>query len=121
MDYNELVSIIPNGKKNAIHLKELANTLGVTCQRAKYLVRRARLEGVAIVSGSDGYWFASDKREEREFVAKMYRQGLSRLRTVAMINDLISQIDGQISIEESMVEALGTMPFDYMIEGEADE
>lgn len=105
MTCERLLSVIPTGRSNAIHQKELAKRLGVTPAAAKQMVRRARQQGLQIVSGTDGYWFAADEEEKRIFVRTMQKQALSRLKTAKPINNTISQMQGQISLSECVTEA----------------
>ena len=104
MDINILKSVIPIGKSNAIHQKELANRLFVTPSEAKYMVRKARQQGLQILSGNDGYWFAADEEEKRHFVRTMQKQAFSRLKTASPINKTISHLQGQISQSECVLE-----------------
>jgi Mn-dependent DtxR family transcriptional regulator len=105
MDINILKSVIPIGKSNAIHQKELANRLFVTPAEAKLMVRKARQQGLQILSGTDGYWFAADEEEKRHFVRTMQKQALSRLKTAKPIKNTISHLHGQISLSDCVTEA----------------
>ena len=103
---DNLKLVIPIGKANAIHQKELANRLGVTPAEAKHMVRKARQQGLQVLSGNDGYWFAADEEEKRIFVNTMRKPALSRLKTASPINKTISHLQGQISLSELDAEAL---------------
>ncbi len=106
MDINKLNGVIPVGKENAIHQKDLAYRLGIKPADAKMMVRKARQQGLQILSGTDGYWFAADEEEKRIFVNTMRKQALSRLKTASPINKTIPHIQGQISLSEYITEAL---------------
>lgn len=103
---DELAIAIPVGRSNAIHQKELANRLGVKPAEAKLMVRKARQQGLQILSGNDGYWFAADEEEKRIFVRTMQKQALSRLKTAKPINNTISHLQGQISLSDCVSEVL---------------
>ena len=100
MSYEILKSAIPVGKNNAIHQQELAKRLHITPAEVKQLVRTARQQGLQILSGVQGYWFAENESEKKEFVNIMHKQAFSRLRTANPIKNTISDNDGQISISE---------------------
>ncbi|MCR5835510.1 MAG: hypothetical protein K6G88_03260 [Lachnospiraceae bacterium] len=85
MDYNILYQYIPVGVENAIHQKELAVKLHTTPAYAKIIVRQARQQGLQILSGVEGYWFAADENEKQEFVRIMQKQAFSRLKTASPI------------------------------------
>ena len=100
VNFERLKSAIPVGKNNAIHQQELAKRLRITPADVKQLVRTARQQGLQILSGVQGYWFAENESEKKEFVNIMHKQAFSRLRTATPIKNTISDNDGQISISE---------------------
>lgn len=83
----ELINYIPIGKHNAIHQPALAEMVGLTTEQVKREIRKARLRGLPILSGTVGYWIASDKAEKTEFETSMRRQALARLNTVKAIRN----------------------------------
>lgn len=106
MMIEKLTSVIPVGRSNAIHQKELAKRLGVKPADAKIMVRKARQQGLQILSGVEGYWFAADEDEKRVFVRTMQKQALSRLKTATPIKNTITQMQGQISLSECVTDVL---------------
>lgn len=105
MSFEILKSAIPVGKNNAIHQQELAKRLRITPADVKQLVRKARQQGLQIISGVQGYWFAENESEKKEFVNSMHKHAFSLFKTVTPIKNTISDNDGQISISE-MLESL---------------
>lgn len=101
----ELENIIPKGKNNAIHLEVLANRLGVNQGTAKNLVRSARRNGAFILSGINGYWYAENEQEKREFVLLMKKQAISRLVSIKAINRTLNTINGQYDLISILNEA----------------
>ena len=97
-----LERVIPIGKKNAIHQVELASLLGVTPATAKIMVREARHRGLEILSGTQGYWFAKDDNERREFVSLLSKQAFTRLKTTKPIKSNLQEIKGQMSLSDAM-------------------
>jgi biotin operon repressor len=105
MKIDRLSAYIPVGKNNAIHQKELAERLRITPADVKQLVRTARQQGLQILSGVQGYWFAENESEKKEFVNSMHKHAFSLFKTVTPIKNTIRDNDGQISISE-MLESL---------------
>ena len=99
---NDLKNVIHIGKQNAIHQKELANRLGVTPATAKYMVRKARQNGLQILSGVNGYWIAENDIEKREFIALMRKQAFSRLKSTKSINSTLNDSNGQMSLSDAL-------------------
>lgn len=97
-----LERVIPIGKENAIHQEKLAALLGVAPDTAKLMVRKARQSGLEILSGKQGYWFAKDDDERREFVAMSSKQAFTRLKTIKPIKRNLQDINGQMSLSEAM-------------------
>ena len=95
---NYLESILPVGRKNAIHQKDLAAKLGVSPDAAKYMVRMARQSGVQILSGIDGYWIAETEQEKLLYIRMMRKSAFSRLKNANRIKSTLNDIDGQISL-----------------------
>ena len=93
-----LEKVIPIGKKNAIHQKELAALLGVSPATAKIMIRKARERDVEIASGIQGYWRPKDDNERREYVKWSTKQALARLRTVKPIKRSLQEVNGQLSL-----------------------
>lgn len=96
---DELEKIIPVGKENAVHLKELADSLGVSSGAVKKMVQKARQENnVEILSGSRGYYFPKDDDERKEFVSAITKQALTRLNTVKPIKSTLNEFKGQMTL-----------------------
>lgn len=105
MKYDYLCQYIPVGIENAIHQKDLAVKLNTTPANAKSIVRRARQEGLQILSGVEGYWIAADETEKLTFVRLMQRQAFSRLRTAKPIRTTLTQAKGQMSFSDAFIAA----------------
>lgn len=97
----ELKHVIPIGKENAIHQKELANILGVSPATAKEMVSKARKNGLEILSGRRGYYFPKDNRERQEFISMLSKQAITRLNTTKPIKISLETVKGQISLAEA--------------------
>ena len=97
----DIIDLIPIGKANAIHQKELAAIMGVSRDTVKAKVREARKDGAEILSGSCGYYFAKDDEERREFVALLSKQAYTRIKTTKPVKCTLNKIKGQMSFTES--------------------
>ncbi len=105
MDVNRLFCVIPVGKEKAIKQNELAEKLGCTPTQAKRLVKKAREQGMFILSGQCGYWLPRTKEEIDTFYNSLRKQGLSRLSTASHIKPSESttgkkQISGQTTLKD---------------------
>lgn len=94
---NILNAVIPVGKDNAIHLNVLADKIGVTPATVKKYVQGARRKGLDICSGKDGYWFAENDADRKDFETLLRRQALSRLKTTKPMRDKLKEYKGQIT------------------------
>lgn len=99
MGFEQIYNAIPKGKENAVHLQQLASRWGVCTKTAKKMIRAARLSGVEICSGIDGYWIAADIVDKNNFIHSLKKQGLERFKTARAINKPSKQIKGQIGLK----------------------
>ena len=93
MNWKLLEKYIPVGEKNAIHMQELGERLGMTTEGAKALVRMARpeaeKEGVVIASSSKGYFIPDGIDELKHYYFYMRKQAKTRMETIAFVKSLI--------------------------------
>ncbi len=94
------IMVIPFGENNAIHLNELAERLGMKCDRLKVEIRAARKNGVEICSTHNGYFFPKDEAERRRFVDMQTKQALSRLATSKSARKTLREYEGQLSMDD---------------------
>ena len=92
-------TIIPEGEENAIYLKAIAERIGVDTRRAKYMIQRARRDGIAICSSQAGYFFARDEEELQRFADSMEQQAKERFKTIKSIKKKLLQDKNQMSID----------------------
>ena len=74
-----LIELRPVGKENSITRKRLANELGLTERDTSRRVHDLRAAGFIILSGSQGYYIATDKSEVKEFYVTMRKRAVSLL------------------------------------------
>ena len=99
MNWKLLETYIPVGEKNAIHMKELGERLGVTADGAKQIVRMARpeaeKEGVVIASSSNGYFIPDGLDELKHYYWMMRDQARTRDKTIRFVKSLINAQEGK--------------------------
>ena len=95
-----ITDYIATGKENAIHLCKLSETIGVTPEKCKDMIRKARRSGAQIVSSGRGYWLAESEEEMQAYYDMMRKQALSRLLTIKPIMSTLNQINGQLSLSD---------------------
>ncbi len=78
---NKLLSILPWGKENAVHQYELADSLGVSADVLKGIIKRARRDEQPILSGNSGYWLSDNPEEIREFAHSLKGESFSMMKT----------------------------------------
>ena len=99
-----LLSVIPKGKKNAIHLEELASRLEITPRDTKAVIKAARKSQI-ICSGQCGYWQPETKNECIAFVRMMDRQAKSRFVTIRHIKKELEKLPEQTELDTSEIDS----------------
>ena len=87
------VNMIPDGKKNAVHLDVLAQLADLHPRAVKECIKEARRAGVPILSGDDGYWLGTQE-EQTQFIDRMQRQALCRLKTISDMKKNVCRVRG---------------------------
>ncbi|MBR6172759.1 MAG: winged helix-turn-helix transcriptional regulator [Eubacterium sp.] len=106
------INVIPYGKENAIHQKELAARLGISVSTLKKRIRQARCNNIEIISSKAGYYFPNDEAERRDFVTMQEKQAKTRFATSKRLRDVVKAFDrmegiaGQMKMQE-FVEGTG--------------
>lgn len=95
----KLLTLIPQGRENAIHMNELCKRLHISGYKVKSVIRSLRKKGFAIVSDTDGYWIAENKKEVADFIERMSKQATSRFSSVKALKSQCKECEGQISFE----------------------
>ena len=95
-----VVTVIPMGAENAIHLKELSELLHMNDGTVKRYIKLARQQGYRIISDTKGYWLSESKEDWRKWRNMMHRQAISRLEVIKPINDRLKDYDGQIDLTD---------------------
>lgn len=95
-----LISVLPTGKENAIHQKDLAHIIGVTQSRVKETIKEAREQGIEILSGNSGYYKPKNNEERKRYVEMQHKQAISRFVTSKAVKDKLQNVDGQIMLPD---------------------
>jgi len=75
---------IPEGRENAIHLRDLVQLTGLHERDARRAIERARVAGEFILSDDRGYWRADPRTEEGAAeIMRFYRREACRIRALA--------------------------------------
>ena len=93
-----VISAIPQGAENAIHLKELSDKLRLNDGTVKRYIKLARQQGYKLISDAKGYWISESTEEWRKWRNMMRKQALSRLEVIKPMNDSLKAFDGQIDL-----------------------
>lgn len=93
------------GIENAKHLQDICKEWGMSETNAKKIIREARLQGIEICSGVDGYWLAADLVDRNNFLHSLKRQAFERIKTAKGINNTSEDIEELIepNIEQTEV------------------
>lgn len=81
--YDFLISLIPEGKENAISQAKLCELMGCKDTELRAIIQNARIDGIDICSipGVTGYFFSDDEKE----VAECYRMFEHRHKTTGEV------------------------------------
>lgn len=86
------------GIENAKHLQVLCQEWGMSETNVKKIIRDARMQGVEICSGIEGYWIAADLVDRNRFLHSLKKQAFERIRTARGIKHTHDDIEGQMSL-----------------------
>ena len=100
IEFSVLVGLLPKGKENAIHQKDLADLLNVKPHIVKYYVHKARREGYEICSGKNGYYLPVNDDERREFYNMMKKSALSHFVSAKPVKHTLDTSSDQLSLTD---------------------
>lgn len=86
-----VINHIPHGRENAEHLESLCSRLSLPPTTVKNAIRKARREGVAILSGREGYWISDDPEEIERFTVGMKSQAIARFATTKALRKEVAE------------------------------
>lgn len=83
--------IMPKSETEARYCRDLARNCGVAEITFKRKVKRARLNGVPILSSNKGYWITDNLKEFDVFADKMKRQAVSRFAINKAVREALTK------------------------------
>lgn len=91
----DLKSILPTGKLNAISARDLAVKLGVSDRVLMDIVTAERVKGVVICSSSAGYYLPDNRDEIREFCNFMEKRAKHSFIAIQSTRRALGEVEGQ--------------------------
>ena len=91
----DLKSILPTGKLNAISARDLAVKLGVSDRVLRDIVTAERVKGVVICSSSAGYYLPDNRDEIREFCNFMEKRAKHSFIAIQSARRTLGEVEGQ--------------------------
>ena len=91
----DLKSILPTGKLNAISARDLAVKLGVSDRVLRDIVTAERVIGVVICSSSAGYYLPDNRDEIREFCNFMEKRAKHSFIAIQSARRTLGEVEGQ--------------------------
>lgn len=91
----DLKSILPTGKLNAISARDLAVKLGVSDRVLRDIVTAERVKGVVICSSSAGYYLPDNRDEIREFCNFMEKRAKHSFIAIQSARRALGEVEGQ--------------------------
>ena len=98
---NQLMSILPRGKENAIKSDVLMNLIGLSGKReVGQVIQEARSKGAVILSDTtNGYYLPSNKTEIESFIKSMEKRGKLILKATKSAKKQLTFLEGQEEME----------------------
>ncbi len=92
------------GAENAKHLQTICKEWGMSETNVKKIIREARLHGIEICSGVEGYWLAADIVDRNNFLHSLKKQAFERIKTAKGINNATDDIKGHADLNIEQME-----------------
>ena len=95
-----LLSHIPVGRENAVHMAELADKMGLDARTLRQRIYDARLEGAIIISCDKGYYLPDEESstaasELRGFYKSRHKSGTGTLATLKGTREKLEEMGGE--------------------------
>ena len=95
-----LLALLPEGRENAVSMRELADRLGIDQRALRAAILQAREAGEIIAGDSAGYYRPADKTELRKYYFAARKRSLSGLKALKAAHRKLAEFDGQQNFEE---------------------
>jgi len=99
-NWQRFISLLQVGEENAIHMKALADSVGMTTSAIRHRIRLLKKAGYPVCSSRHGYYIAKDKAELMQSVDAHLKATVTRFVTVKEIRRSLNENDDQINLEE---------------------
>ena len=94
--------LIPQGRDNAVGLRDLVRLTGLEDRRVRMLIQRERLAGRLILSDNEHGYFRPDNPEEvRRFVRSMTHRAKEICKTITAAENALADLEHQTSLWEA--------------------
>ena len=90
-----LLALLPEGRENAIPMRDLADRLEIDQRALRAAILQAREAGEIIAGDSAGYYRPADKAELRRYYFAARKRSLSGLKSLKAVRRKLAEFDGQ--------------------------
>ena len=97
--WQRFISLLQIGEENAIHMKALADSVGMTTSAIRHRIRLLKRAGYPVCSSRHGYYIAKDKAELRQSVDAHLKATVTRFVTVKEIRRGLREDEMQMNID----------------------
>lgn len=94
-----LLALLPEGRENAVSMRELADRLGIDERALRAAILQAREAGEIIAGDSAGYYIPANKAELRRYYHAARKRCLSGLKALKAAHRKLAEIEGQQEME----------------------
>ena len=91
----KLLALLPEGRENAIPMRDLADKLDINQRALRAAILQAREAGEIIAGDSAGYYRPADKAELRKYYFAARKRSLSGLKSLKAVRRKLAEIEGQ--------------------------
>ena len=96
----KLLALLPEGRENAVSMRDLADRLNIDQRALRAAILQAREAGEIIAGDSAGYYRPADKTELRKYYFAARKRSLSGLKALKAARRKLAEFDGQQNFEE---------------------
>lgn len=100
----KLLALLPEGRENAIPMRDLADRLEIDQRALRAAILQAREAGEIIAGDSAGYYRPADKAELRRYYFAARKRSLSGLKSLKAVRRKLAEFDGQQRLDDERPE-----------------
>ena len=90
---DNVLSLIPTGRENAVSMKYLANVFGVRERDIRRSILDARLSGHVVCGTSYGYYYPADRFELKEYIHAAYSRAVTAYQSTRTARALLKDAE----------------------------